>query len=160
MSDYKLIAEPGKQEVIITRSFDAPRELVYEVFTNPELIPQWWGPRELTTQVERMEVRKGGIWRYIQHDAAGEEYAFSGVYHLVAPSEKLVFTFEFEPMAGHIILETTTFADQGGKTLVVDQSVFQSVADRDGMVNSGMERGSSESMERLTEILAKIAYVK
>jgi uncharacterized protein YndB with AHSA1/START domain len=160
VSRINLIAEPRKQEITIKHSFDAPRDLVFKAFTDPNLIPQWWGPRSLVTHIDRMDVRPGGDWRFVQRDAGGNEFAFHGIYHEVTPSERLVYTFEFEGMPGHILLETVTFEEQGGKTLMTDQSVFQSVADRDGMLSSGMEQGASESMERITELLAKIALVK
>jgi uncharacterized protein YndB with AHSA1/START domain len=153
MNKINLVAEPGKQEIVITRVFDAPPALVFKTFTDPTLIPQWWGPGYLTTTVERMEVRPGGIWRFVQRDAEGNQYAFHGVYHEVRPPERLVYTFEFEGQPGHVILETVAFAWQDGKTRLVDQSVFQSVADRDGMLQEGMESGASESMERLAGLL-------
>jgi uncharacterized protein YndB with AHSA1/START domain len=160
MSGMNLIAEAGKQEIILTRVFDSPRELVFKVYTDPDLIPQWWGPRRLTTRVDRMEVRPGGVWRYIQHDAGGNEYAFHGVYHTVAPSDRLAFTFEFEGMPRHVLLETVIFEEQNGMTILTDRSVFQSVEDRDGMLNSGMEGGAAETMDRLVELLAKTEKVK
>jgi uncharacterized protein YndB with AHSA1/START domain len=153
MNKINLVAEPGKQEIVITRVFDAPPALVFKTFTDPTLIPQWWGPGYLTTTVERMEVRPGGIWRFVQRDAEGNQYAFHGVYHEVRPPERLVYTFEFEGQPGHVILETVAFVSQDGKTRLVDQSVFQSVADRDGMLQEGMESGASESMERLAGLL-------
>jgi uncharacterized protein YndB with AHSA1/START domain len=153
MNKINLVAEPGKQEIVITRVFDAPPALVFKTFTDPTLIPQWWGPGYLTTTVERMEVRPGGIWRFVQRDAEGNQYAFHGVYHEVRPPERLVYTFEFEGQPGHVILETVAFVSQDGKTRLVDQSVFQSVADRDGMLQEGMESGASESMERLARLL-------
>jgi uncharacterized protein YndB with AHSA1/START domain len=160
MSGMNLIAEAGKQEIILTRVFDSPRELVFKVYTDPDLIPQWWGPRRLTTRVDRMEVRPGGVWRYIQHDAGGNEYAFHGVYHTVAPSDRHAFTFEFEGMPRHVLLETVIFEEQNGMTILTDRSVFQSVEDRDGMLNSGMEGGAAETMDRLVELLAKTEKVK
>jgi uncharacterized protein YndB with AHSA1/START domain len=156
MTKLNLIAEPGKQEIIVTRTFDAPRDLVFKVATDPNLIPEWWGPRYLTTTVDRMEVKPGGTWRYIQRAPDGSEYGFHGVYHAIEAPERTVSTFEFEGMPGHVILETTTFSEQGGKTLMTVQSVFQSVDDRDGMLNSGMESGETESFERLTELLKKV----
>ena len=100
MSKMNLIAEPGKQEIIITRLFDAPRELVFKAYTDPNLIPQWWGPKNLTTTVNKMDVREGGVWRFVQRDGEGNEYAFHGVYHAIASPERLVYTFEFEGMPG------------------------------------------------------------
>ena len=146
---------PGTQDIIMTRVFDAPRELVFKTYTDPALIPQWWGPRGITTIVDKMEVKHGGIWRYIQRGTDGSEYAFRGVYHESLAPERLVYTFEFEPMPGHVCLETVKFEDQEGKTKVTVISVFQSVEDRDGMVQSGMEEGAVETWDRLAELLAK-----
>jgi uncharacterized protein YndB with AHSA1/START domain len=155
MSNTELTVEPGKQEILMTRTFDAPRELVFKTTLDPELIPQWWGPRYLTTTVDEMEVRRGGRWRYIQRDPQGNEHAFHGVYHDIVPSERVVCTFEYEGVPGHVLLQTIRFEDAaGGKTRLSMQSVFQSVADRDGMVESGMETGARDMMDRLTELLA------
>src|SRR5579859_6445445 len=89
----KITAEPGKQEVVITREFEAPRELVFKAFTDPKLIPQWWGPRYLSTRVDKMDLRPGGQWRFINQDAEGKEYAFHGVYHEVRAPERVIDTF-------------------------------------------------------------------
>src|SRR5438128_12053369 len=91
-----ILAEPGKQEILITREFDAPRELVFKACTDPKLIPQWWGPRYLSTEVDKMDVRPGGQWRFLNRDAEGNEYAFHGVYHevllkMISDREKLPF---------------------------------------------------------------------
>jgi uncharacterized protein YndB with AHSA1/START domain len=155
LTKTRFVAEPGKQESIITRIFDAPRESVFKTYTDPNLIPQWWGPKNLTTTVEKMDARPGGVWRIVQRDAEGNEYAFHGVYHDVAPPQRLVRTFEFEGMPGHVSLETVTLEDLGGKTKLTTKSVFQTVEDRDGMFESGMEEGVNESMDRLAELLAK-----
>jgi len=157
MNITQLTAEPGKQELFFTHTFDAPRELVFKMYTDPNLLPQWWGPRYLTTTVDCMEVRPGGQWRFIQRDPSGSEYGFHGVYHQVAAPERMIYTFEFEGMPGHVILETADFKEQDGQTVLTVQSVYQSVADRDGMIASGMEGGERESMERLTELLVKMA---
>ncbi len=103
-----------------------------------------------------MEVRPGGIWRYVQRDSAGNEFAFHGVYHDAVSPERLVYTFEFEGMPGHISLETVTLDDQDGKTLVTDRTVFQTVEDRDGMFQSGMQEGATESMDRVAELLIRV----
>jgi uncharacterized protein YndB with AHSA1/START domain len=153
MGKLKLVAEPGSHAILMTRDFDAPRELVFRAFTDPELIPQWWGPHSVTTTVDQMEVKKGGLWRYVQREADGSEYAFNGVYHEITKPERIVYTFEFEPMAGHVLLETLTFEERGGKTSLTDLLVFQSVEDRDGMIASGMEQGSDESWDRFEELL-------
>jgi uncharacterized protein YndB with AHSA1/START domain len=156
MNNTNIKAEPGKHEVVITHMFDAAREQVFNLYTNPELIPQWWGPRRLTTKVERMETKPGGQWRFVQRDAEGKEFGFHGIYHKIKRPERVVSTFEFEGMPGHVLLETIIFEDVNGKTKVTDSSVFQSVEDRDGMVKSGMDEGSYESGERFAEVLMKI----
>jgi uncharacterized protein YndB with AHSA1/START domain len=152
-------AEPGKQEIVITREFDAPRELVFKVCTDPELLPQWWGPRYLSTEVDRMDVRPGGQWRFINRDAEGNEYAFHGVYHEILVPQRIIDTFEFEGLTetGHVTLETMKLdALPGGRTGLTVQSVFQTVADRDGMLQSGMEEGVNDTYNRLEELLEKL----
>jgi uncharacterized protein YndB with AHSA1/START domain len=153
MSKTTVTAEPGKQEVLITRTFDAPRELVFKTFTNPKLIPQWWGPG---TIVDQMDVRPGGSWRFVQHDENGNEYGFHGVYHDITSPERVVNTFEFEGMPGHVLMETVTFSEENGKTTLRNLSVFQSVDDRDGMLMSGMEEGANASLNRFEALLANV----
>lgn len=146
------IETPG-QEVIIDMIFEAPRELVYRLYTDPGLVPRWWGPRSQITTVDMMDVSEGGQWRFVSRDADGNEYGFHGVYHEVKPPERIVDTFEFEGMPGHVLLETVTFEERDGRTHVRDESVFQTVEDRDGMLHSGMEEGSRASVERFAELL-------
>ncbi len=155
MKKTNLIAEPGKQEIVMMRVFDAPRELVFKAYTDPNLIPKWWGPSSLTTTVDKMDVRLGGVWRFVQRDADGNEYGFHGVYHESLAPERLIYTFEFEPMPGHVLLETVRFEEHDGKTKVTVTSVFQTVEDRDGMLQSGMEEGAVETWDRFAELLAK-----
>jgi uncharacterized protein YndB with AHSA1/START domain len=158
-NNTKITAEPDKQELFIIREFDAPRELVFKAFTDPELYAQWIGPRGLKTTIEIFEPKNGGSWRYIQKDQEGNEFAFHGVNHEVLPPERIIDTFEFEglPETGHVILETAKFeALPGNRTKLTSQSVFQSVEDRDGMMQSGMEEGVNESYERLDELLKKM----
>jgi len=154
-----ILAEPGKQEIVITREFDAPRELVFKAITDPQLIPQWWGPRYLSTEVDLMDARPGGQWRFINRDAQGAAYAFHGVYHEVLAPERIIDTFEFEGLleTGHVTLETMRLeALPGARTRLTVQSVFQSVADRDGALQSGMEAGIHETYDRLAELLKKM----
>jgi uncharacterized protein YndB with AHSA1/START domain len=154
-----VLAEPGRQELRITREFDAARELVFQAFTDPELYVQWLGPRRLTMRLDAFEPRNGGRWRYIHTDDSGHEFAFHGVYHEVRAPERIIDTFEFEglPEAGHVALETLSLeALPGGRTRLTAQSVFQSVADRDGALQSGMKDGLDESYERLSELLETI----
>jgi len=147
------IVEPATQDVVLTRVFDAPREAVFAAMTDPNAILQWWGLRDETTTAESMDVRPGGFWRFVSRDSQGNEYAFHGYFHEVLAPERLVYTFEYEGAPGHVILETITLEDLGGRTRLTDRSVFQTVEDRDAMVRSGMESGATQSMERLAELL-------
>ena len=156
VNQTNLSAEPGKQEIVITREFDTPRELVFKVITDPNLIPQWWGPRYLSTEVDKMDVRSGGEWRYINRDAEGNAYAFHGTYHEVLAPERIIDTFEFEglPETGHVSLETMKLeALSDGRTRLIVHSVFQSVFDRDATLQSGMESGLVDTYNRLEELL-------
>jgi uncharacterized protein YndB with AHSA1/START domain len=146
---------PSDLEIAMSRVFDAPRELVFKVCTDPNLVPQWWGPRSLTTTVDKMDMRPGGLWRFVQRGPDGSEYAFHGDYREVVPPKRIVDTFEFEGMPGHVIIETMMFEDHNGKTKLVGTSLFQTVEDRDGMLKSGMQEGWAESMDRLEELLQK-----
>ncbi len=156
MSGVKLVAEPGRQEITFTRVLDAPRELVFEAYTDSNVLSKWLGPKHLTMTVAESNPTRGGVWRFVHRGPDGNEYVFRGVYHDVAPPERIVRTFEFEGMPGHVSLETATFHEQGGKTTVVGKSVFQTVADRDGQLASGMEKGLAESMDRLADLLRSL----
>jgi uncharacterized protein YndB with AHSA1/START domain len=153
----QITAEPGLPFIEITREFAAPRALLFRAHVEPELVAQWLGPRGLTTTIDRMDVRDGGTWRFTHRDAAGNEYGFHGVHHGTPSPDGIVRTFEFEGMPGHVSLESLAFEERDGRTLVRARSVFQSVADRDGMVQSGMESGVVEGYERLDELLARLS---
>ena len=156
MSTTQITAEPGKHGVQTIREFDAPRELLFRAFTEPDLLVQWLGPRKYVMEIDRYEVRDGGTWRYIHRDDNGNEFGFHGVFHGTPSPEGVVQTFEFEGYPGHVSLDTATFEENDGKTLLRINSVFQSVEDRDGMIASGMEEGMNEGFDRLDELLAKL----
>ena len=156
MSKMNVIAEPGKHDVAMSRTFDAPRELVFKVYTDPALVPQWWGQRSSTTVVDKMDVKFGGVWRYVSREPNGDEYAFRGVYHLIEPNEKLVYTFEYEGIPGHVCLETITFEDNDGRTTITDLVVFQTVEDRDGMLDMGMAEGGDQTWDLFEELLGRL----
>lgn len=156
MSKTTLVAEPGTHEIVVTREFDAPRELVYKLITDPELIAEWWSPVYMATVIDTMDVRPGGQWRIVMSDPDGNEYAFRGVYHSVDFPGTLIKTSEWEGMPGHVQLETITLeALPDGTTKLVDQSVFQSAADRDLALMSGMEEGAHQIFERLSELIGQ-----
>jgi uncharacterized protein YndB with AHSA1/START domain len=157
MAKTEFVIKPGTNQMTMTRVFDAPRELVFKAMSDPNLIEKWWGPRDHWTKVDKMEARSGGSWRFINGDASGNEYGFHGVYHLVDGPGLVIQTFEFEGVPGHVALETMRLEDLGGKTRMVQQSVFQSVEDRDGMVQSGMQKGAIETNDRLAELLVELS---
>lgn len=149
------VTTPSEREIVSERVFDAPRDRVFAAYTDPELIPQWWGPRGTTTIVDQMDVRPGGAWRFVGRDPDGGETAFRGTYREVTPPERIVQTFEWEGMPGHVVVETATFEDLGGRTRVTAHSLFHTSEERDGMLDSGMERGLTETHDRLAELLAQ-----
>ena len=148
---------PSDREIRMSRIFNAPRDLVFKVMTDPTTVPQWWGPRATTTVVEQMDMRPGGQWRFVQRDANGGQYAFFGEYREIVAPERVVNTFEFDGFPGHIVVETLTLEDLGGRTRVTMTSAFTSTEDRDGMLQSGMEQGAVESWDRLEELIARQA---
>lgn len=148
------VTTPADREIVAERVFNAPRDRVFAAYTDADLIPQWWGPRDQTTIVDQMDVRPGGAWRFVMRDSNGDESGFRGTYREVAPPERIVQTFEWEGMPGHVIVETTTFEDLGGRTKVKNVSLFHTSEERDGMLASGMESGMTESHDRLDELLA------
>ncbi len=156
MTQMQVTAEPGVPQVITTRTFDAPRDLVFRAFTEPELLVQWLGPRKYTMTIERYDARDGGTWRYLHADDAGNAFGFHGVFHGDPSPEGFVQTFEFEGAPGNVSMDTLTLEEDGGTTTVRTNSVFQSVEARDAMVASGMEDGMSEGYDRLDELVAQL----
>jgi uncharacterized protein YndB with AHSA1/START domain len=150
-----VVTTPTDREIHIERVFDAPRERVFGAYTDPKLIPEWWGPRDTTTVVDQMDVRPGGSWRFVMRSADGSQTGFRGTYREVTPPERIVQTFEWEGMPGHVSVETATFEDLGERTKVTTTSIFHTTEERDGMLESGMERGMNETYARLDELLAR-----
>ena len=147
---------PSDREIVMTRVFNAPRELVFKAHVDPTLIAQWWGPRDYTTIVDKMDVRPGGAWRLILRRADGSEEGFRGEFREIVPPERFTWTFEWEGMPGHVGLETYTFEEHAGITTLTATSVFDTVEERDGVIASGMEAGANESADRLDELLASL----
>jgi uncharacterized protein YndB with AHSA1/START domain len=156
MGNTQITAEPGMPQIIITREFDAPRDLVFRARTDPDLLVQWLGPRELTMTVDHYDARDGGRWRYVHTDTQGNEYGFHGVFHGTPSPDGIVQTFEFEGAPGRVSLDTTALHERDGRTLVRSVSSFPSVQDRDQMIAADMERGVRDSEDRLAELLTKL----
>jgi uncharacterized protein YndB with AHSA1/START domain len=142
---------PSDKEVVLTRVFDAPRQLVWKAFTDPASVQRRWGPRRYTTVVDTMDVRPGGAWRIVNRGVDGSEYWFRGVFSEVVKPERLVRTFEFEGTPGHDMVESTTLEEIADRTNVTVVPRFRTKDDWDGMVSSGMKgrprawRGSRSS---------------
>jgi len=150
------VTTPSDREIVMTRTFDAPRELVFEAMTKPEHMKEWWGPRGYTLPVCEIDLRPGGAYRFVSADAEGNEYAFRGEYREIVPPEKIVWTFEFEGMPGNVSVDTMTLTEEDGKTTITSTSLFDDVEQRDGMLASGMETGAVETYDRLAELLEKL----
>jgi len=153
MGDTEFIIEPGRQDIVIKREFDAPREIVYRALTDPALISNWWGPRRYETIVDEFEPRAGGRWRFVNRNAqTGEEHGFHGVFHSATP-ELIVQTSEYEGYPGVPALEWMELDETNGKTRVTAVSLAPSVEARDMVVASGMEEGARETYDRLAEVI-------
>jgi len=150
------ITTPGDRDVRIERIFNAPRDRVWQAMTDPNLVAQWWG-RGNKLVIEKLEVERGGHWRFFEHSDHGV-HGFEGRYAEVNPPERVVQTFEWDGMPGHVALETMTLEDLGdGRTRLVTTSLFMTAEDRDGMLQSGMEGGLNQSYEALDRVLAKVS---
>jgi uncharacterized protein YndB with AHSA1/START domain len=143
---------PADDQILITREFDAPRELVYKAWTTPELVKRWWsGQRGGVTSAE-IDLRVGGMWRYVMEASEGFEVAFHGEYREIVPYERIVTTEVFEGMPDAQAVDTITFAEVDGRTILTMLVQHTSKEDRDGHINSGMEGGMQESMDALEQV--------
>lgn len=158
-ADSFRLALQGDHGIIATRLLDAPRALVWQALTDPDMIPRWWlGPRKVgfVTRVDALSLRWGGRWRFVQRDPAGSEYAFRGVHHTVEEGIRIVRTFEFEGAPGHVVLETLTLEDATEGTRLTIHSACQTPEGRDGLAGSGMEEGLRDSWDNLAELLGDL----
>ena len=149
-----IVTTPTDRSIHVERVFNAPRDRVWRAFTEPDLVAQWWG-RGNKLVIERMEVERGGHWRYVEHGPDGE-HGFEGRYREVTPQDRLAMTFEWDGMPGHVAIETITFEDLGERTKVVNTTLFHTTEERNGMIQSGMETGMNQSFEALDRLLEKM----
>jgi uncharacterized protein YndB with AHSA1/START domain len=145
---------PSDREILMTRKFDAPREIVWDTITDPELIPQWYGFARDATEVKKMDVRPGGKWQYITRTSGGEVVDFHGTYREVVAPEKLVYSFLFGDMPEGDGFVEITLVEKDGVTELRDRGVFTSKEERDAVIASGMESGARETYERLADLIA------
>jgi uncharacterized protein YndB with AHSA1/START domain len=155
MNRANVTAEPGKQNIVVERMFDAPRDKVFAAMTQKDKLERWWIGPGYTNRVEHLDVRDGGSWQFIQTSANGDEFSFHGSFHLVSP-EMTIQTFEFDGLgeAGHVALQKLELVEVGdGRTKLLATSTFMSIEDRDGMISSGMEEGMQQTYDMLDEVL-------
>lgn len=159
-TDANRIEETANREIVVTRVFDAPPELVWRAWTNPEHVVKWWGPRGFTTTIQEMDVRPGGVWRLVMHGPDGTDYPNRTVFTEVVPPRRLAYTNAGGRKGGPAaqFQATATFDPEGGKTRVTLRMVFPSAAEREKVVREyGALEGARDTMDRLGEHLAKMA---
>lgn len=147
-------SDPTVPLIRITREFDAPREKVFRAHTDPALVVQWLGPRDLVMTIEHWDCRTGGAYRYV-HSRGDDHYGFHGSFHEVRPSGLIVQTFTFDGEPDGVALERLVLEDLGGRTRLVATSLVDSFESRDAILASGMEHGVREGYEQLDEVLAR-----
>jgi uncharacterized protein YndB with AHSA1/START domain len=160
MTSETTVTQVGERELVIERAFEAPRQLVWRAYTEPERVAQWFGPRGFTTEVRSMDVRPGGTWHYcMRSEEWGDAWGLARYQEVVEP-ERLVYEDLFSneegtPAEGMPVSTTTiTFAEQGDRTLMTSRTLFASAEDRAKSIEMGMEQGIIETLDKLGEYLA------
>jgi uncharacterized protein YndB with AHSA1/START domain len=150
-----ILSTPSDREFRLERTFNSPREKVWQAMTDPELVKQWWGRGNPLT-IERFEFERGGHWRFVEHSEHGV-HGFEGRYREIVPIERMVLSFEWDGMPGYVIINTMTLEElPNGRTKIVSTSLFHTAAERDGMLSSGMEGGANQSYDALDRVLAAL----
>jgi uncharacterized protein YndB with AHSA1/START domain len=148
-----VVTTPSEREIVMTRVLDAPRDLVFEAHSSCEHLSHWWGPRRLEISSCELDFPPGSAWRIVHRDAEGGEYRFHGEFREIVRPERIVWTFEFEGAPGGVSIQTVSFEEHDGKTTGHERGGFDSVEERDGMLESGVASGAAESMDRLDDYL-------
>ncbi len=150
-----VLSTPSDREFRLERIFNAPREKVWRAITEPELLKQWWG-RGNPLVIERYEFERGGHWRFVEHSDHGV-HGFEGRFREIVPIERMALTFEWDGMPGYVVVNTLTLEElPNHRTKLAGTSLFHTTAERDGMMNSGMEGGANQSYEALDRVLATL----
>jgi uncharacterized protein YndB with AHSA1/START domain len=150
------VTTPSEKEIVLTRVFDAPRHLVFDALTKPELLKRWFGPRGWSLVVCDVDLRVGGAWRFVLRGPDGTEMGMSGIYREIARPERSVHTERFDDYPGESVV-TAVLVEQGGKTTLTGTVLYESQEIRDAVIQSGMEHGAAESYDKLAEYLASVA---
>lgn len=147
---------PSGREIVLARTFDAPRALVWKAATDPKHVPHWWGPRGFTLPVCEIDLRVGGSWRYVNRDRAGKDHPFKGIYLEIVPPLRIVQTeiYDVEPWSDSEAMVTTTLVERDGRTTLTVHVLHPSKEARDAYLNADMEKGAGETYDRLEEYLA------
>lgn len=152
------VTTPSDREVVLTRVFDAPRHLVFDAFTKPELLKRWFGPRGFSLVVCEVDLKVGGSFRFVLRGPDGREMGMRGVYREITPPERSVHMESFDDFPGVESQVTAVFVEQGGKTTLTATVLYPSPEVRDAVVKSGMEHGAAETYDRLAELLASAGF--
>ncbi len=147
---FALMSDP---EIVITRTFDAPRAVVFEAHGKPEYVKRWWRPRHFDMPVCDMDFRTGGVFRFVHRAPSGEEYPLEGEYREVLQPEKIILGLN---LGGIACVETLAFSEQNDKTTITSTMVFDSLADRDAIPAADMEAGTAEAFDLLAELLEEL----
>lgn len=149
----------GERELVITRTFRAPAQVVFDAWTKPELVSRWWAPKSRGVSVVECtaEVKLGGAYRYVLGRGAGERFAFSGKYLEIDPGKRLVYTNWFEAIPGAEVTVTVTFEEKDGATTLVAREIYPSKEARESALASGMEPGMRETMDQLDELVVSFS---
>lgn len=149
------VTTPSDREFVLSRVVDAPRALVFEAWTKPEHVRNWWGCGDLSLTTCEIDLRPGGAWRYVMTGADGTEYPFKGVYSEIAPPERLVYTevYDVEPYSDFEALNTVLFTEEDGKTRITSTILHKTTEARDGHLNSGVQEGAAKTYENLERYL-------
>jgi uncharacterized protein YndB with AHSA1/START domain len=151
------IATPTEREVVLKRTFDAPRRLVFDALTKPELLKRWYGPNGWTMVVCEIDLRVGGAWRFVTRRADGTEVGQNGVYREIVAPERIVNTEAWEDWNPGEVLVTTALVEHEGATTYTNTLLFPSQEVRDSLIASGMTSGAAESFDRFAEYLASVS---
>jgi uncharacterized protein YndB with AHSA1/START domain len=151
------VTTPSDREIAMTRVFDAPRNLVFDALTKPELLQRWYGPRGWSLVVCEIDLRVGGAWRFVTRRPDGKEVGQRGVYREIVRPERLVNTESWEDWNPGEVLVTAVLVEQGGQTTLTNTLLFPSQEVRDALVKSGMTNGAAETYDKLADYLASMA---
>ena len=149
------VTTPSPREVVLTRVFDAPRHLVYEAMTRPELLKRWFGPHGWSLAVCEIDLRVGGTWRYVLEGPDGRSMGMGGEYREIVPGERTVHTESFDDYPGDSVV-TTVLTEHDGRTTLTGTVLSESQEVRDAVIASGMEHGAAETYDRLAELLLSL----